>query len=76
MVAPGFLQTPRVREWLNGIEPDWTLLDFDSFNALRHEPSRDSVRSGCPRVSAVIRHRPCPSMGRLGVAVFKRGHLI
>src|SRR5216684_3639847 len=32
---------PRVREWLNGIEPDWTLLDFDSFNALRHEPSRD-----------------------------------
>jgi hypothetical protein len=33
MVAPGFLQTPRVREWLNGIEPDWTLLDFDSFNA-------------------------------------------
>jgi hypothetical protein len=41
MVAPGFLQTPRVREWLNGIEPAWTLLDFDSFNALRHEPSRD-----------------------------------
>jgi hypothetical protein len=41
MVAPGFLQTPRVREWLNGIEPAWMLLDFDSFNALRHEPSRD-----------------------------------
>jgi hypothetical protein len=41
MVAPGFLQTPQVREWLNGIEPAWTLLEFDSFNALRRAPSRD-----------------------------------
>src|SRR6266849_19598 len=41
MVAPGFLQTPQIREWLNGLEPAWTLLEFDSFNALRHEPSRD-----------------------------------
>src|SRR5258708_38563941 len=41
MVAPGFLQTPRVRESLNGIEPAWTWLDFDSFNVLRHDPSRD-----------------------------------
>ena len=41
MVAPDFLQSPRVREWLNGIEPAWTLLEFDSFNALRREPSRD-----------------------------------
>src|SRR5229473_2813691 len=41
MVAPGFLETPQVREWLNGVEPAWTLLNFDSFNALRDEPSRD-----------------------------------
>jgi hypothetical protein len=41
MVAPGFLQTPQVREWLNGVEPAWTLLEFDSFNALRDEPSGD-----------------------------------
>src|SRR5471032_1583596 len=41
MVAPGFLQSPRVREWLNGIEPAWTLLQFDSFNALQKAPSRD-----------------------------------
>jgi hypothetical protein len=41
MVAPDFLQSLRVREWLNGIEPAWTLLEFDSFNALRREPSRD-----------------------------------
>ena len=39
MVAPGFLANPEVRQWLNGVEPAWTMLDFDSLNALRHEPS-------------------------------------
>jgi hypothetical protein len=39
VVAPGFLQNPEVRQWLNGIEPAWTMLEFDSLNALRHEPS-------------------------------------
>ena len=39
MVAPGLLQNPEVRRWLNGIEPAWTMLDFDSFNALLDEPS-------------------------------------
>jgi hypothetical protein len=39
MVAPGFLQNPEVRRWLNGLEPAWTMLEFDSLNALRHEPS-------------------------------------
>ena len=34
MVAPGFLQNDRVKAWLGGIEPAWTLLDIDSFNAL------------------------------------------
>jgi hypothetical protein len=28
MVAEDFLQDPRVREWLDGIEPAWTLLTF------------------------------------------------
>src|ERR1700746_3633356 len=28
-----------VRLWLNGVEPAWTMLDFDSFNALHDEPS-------------------------------------
>jgi hypothetical protein len=41
MVAPGFLKASRVQDWLNGVEPAWMLLDIDSFNALRHEPSRD-----------------------------------
>jgi hypothetical protein len=39
MVAPGFLANPEVRRWLNGVEPAWTMLDFNSLNALRHEPS-------------------------------------
>ena len=39
MVAPGFLQNPEVRRWLNGVEPAWTMLEFDSLNALRHGPS-------------------------------------
>jgi len=39
MVAPGYLENPEVRRWLNGVEPAWTMLEFDSLNALRHEPS-------------------------------------
>jgi len=39
VVAPGFLANPEVRRWLTGVEPAWTMLDFDTFNALRHGPS-------------------------------------
>jgi hypothetical protein len=39
MVAPRFLETPEVRRWLNGIEPAWTMLEFNSLDALLHEPS-------------------------------------
>src|ERR1700676_2566363 len=39
MVAADFLQDPQVRRWLDGIEPAWTLLTFDSSRALRQEPS-------------------------------------
>jgi len=39
MVAPGFLENPEVRRWLNGIEPAWTMLEFNSPNALHNEPS-------------------------------------
>jgi hypothetical protein len=39
MVGPGFLENPEVRRWLNGVEPAWTMLEFNSLNALRHEPS-------------------------------------
>jgi hypothetical protein len=42
VVAPGFLQSPEVRRWLNGTEPAWTMLEFDSFNALHEEPSTDN----------------------------------
>ena len=39
MVATDFLNDPQVRKWLDGVEPAWTLLTFDSLRALRHEPS-------------------------------------
>ena len=39
VVAPGFLQNPEVRQWLNGVEPAWTMLDYDSFNPLHEQPS-------------------------------------
>ena len=39
MVATDFLQDPQVRQWLEGVEPAWTLLTFDSLRALRREPS-------------------------------------
>ena len=42
MVAPGFLTNPDVLRWLNGVEPAWTVLEFDSFNGLRDEPSANN----------------------------------
>ena len=39
MVSPGFLENFEVRRWLRGVEPAWTMLQFDSFNALHDEPS-------------------------------------
>jgi hypothetical protein len=37
VVAEDFLQDVRVRQWLEGVEPAWTLLTFDSLRALRQE---------------------------------------
>ena len=42
MVAPGFLQNPNVIRWLGGVEPAWSLLTFESLNALRQEPSSEN----------------------------------
>jgi len=39
MVAADFMQDQRVQRWLDGVEPAWTLLTFDSLLALRQEPS-------------------------------------
>jgi hypothetical protein len=39
VVAAHFLQDPQVRQWLDGIEPAWALLTFDSLPTLRQEPS-------------------------------------
>jgi hypothetical protein len=42
VVAPGFLENPEIRRWLNGVEPAWTMLEFNSLNALRDEPSANN----------------------------------
>ena len=39
MVAADYLRDTQVRQWLDGVEPAWTLLTFDSLQALRREPS-------------------------------------
>ena len=37
MVAEDFLQDRQVRQWLDGVEPAWTLLTFDSSRACSGE---------------------------------------
>jgi hypothetical protein len=39
MTRPGFLDNSLVRHWLGDVEPAWTALTYESFNALQHEPS-------------------------------------
>jgi hypothetical protein len=33
------LQNDSVKRWLGGLEPAWTLQEYDSFTALRRTPS-------------------------------------
>ena len=46
MVAEDFLRAPQVRQWLDGVDPAWTVLTFESLLALRQEPSavRTAIR--------------------------------
>jgi hypothetical protein len=39
MMPADYLRDSEVRQWLDGVEPAWTLLTFDSLRALRREPS-------------------------------------
>ncbi len=40
MTGPGFpVDDPELRRWMGDVEPAWNSLAFESFNALRHEPS-------------------------------------
>src|SRR6478735_11824990 len=43
MVAADYLRDTQVQRWLDGVEPAWTLLTFDSLRALRPEPSADAT---------------------------------
>ena len=46
MAAQDFLLDLQVQAWLDGLEPAWTLLTFESLQALRHEPAatRTAIR--------------------------------
>jgi len=64
MVARDFFHDPEVRRWLGGVEPAWTLLDMESLNALRLEPSKynralrlaDNLTAAEVTASAVMRN--------------------
>jgi len=43
MVSPGMLDAPRVKNWLGGIVPAWTALEWQSISALRQHPSHDGT---------------------------------
>jgi hypothetical protein len=42
MVAPGFLENPEVRRWLDGVEPAWTMLNFDT-SMIFHRDCRPAI---------------------------------
>jgi len=44
VVAADFLQDPRVQGWLDGVEPAWTLLTFESLLALRHSAVQSAIQ--------------------------------
>ncbi len=67
MVAADFLQDPRVQGWLDGVEPAWTLLTFESLLALRHEPSA---------VQSAIQIANDLSVGEIAVSPVARNALI
>ena len=66
-MAEDFLQDPQVRGWLDGVEPAWSLLTFESLRALRHEPSA---------VQAAIRIANDLSVGETAASPLARNTLI
>ena len=70
MVAEDFLQDPQVRQWLDGVEPTWTLLTFDSLRAvqwrrndllLRARTRQPHDKDGRPPDGSGFRLDVCPS---------------
>ena len=67
MVAEDLLQDPQVRGWLDGVEPAWSLLTFESLRTLRHEPSA---------VQAAIRIANDLSVGETAASPLARNTMI
>src|SRR5260370_32830176 len=67
MVGGDFLKDGGVQGWLDGVEPAWTLLTFESLLALRHEPSA---------VQSAIQIANDLSVGEIAVSPVARNALI
>jgi len=66
-IKPGFLESPRVIEWLRGKEPAWTLLTFESWCALQRNPNE----TGCAlslseEMSSTLASNALTSLSRVG----------
>jgi hypothetical protein len=70
VVAPGYLANPEVRQWLNGIEPAWTMLDFDSFKALHAEPSAGNLSRAV--VAEMFESMEWPGLDKYGAFQFHK----
>ena len=72
MTRPGYLDNSRVRHWLGDIEPAWTALTDESFNALHAEPSATNTALRLANdltadeldASAVARNTACSAASR------------
>ena len=58
MAAQDFLLDSQVQAWLDGLEPAWTLLTFESLQALRHEPAATPDRDPNCQRPKLRRDRP------------------
>ena len=60
MVNPGFLKNESVIEWLGGVEPYWTYLEFDSYCRLRSGPDEDgrALRLASDMAATEVRASP------------------
>ena len=60
MVAEDFFAGPQVRQWLDGVEPTWTLLTFDGLRFVICCFARERVNGAdlpMPRRAPAIRGR-------------------
>ena len=66
-MKPGFLESPRVIEWLRGKEPAWTLLTFESWCALHRNPDETGCAlSLCDETPSALASNALTFLSRVG----------